>query len=151
MEELAKRRFGRFLIVGAGNTAINFAVLNLVFYALHQNKILSSVLATSCAIFFSFTMNRSFVFRNKTQPIRKFMHFALVSAGGVLLIQTSVYTLGVMALQYAISSDFIVINLSNLIASCAVMFWNYNGYRLFVFKDKKKSDEFLEKAGQESA
>lgn len=69
------------------------------------------------------------------------MHFALVSAGGVLLIQTSVYAMSIMSLRHFINSSFIVINLSNLIASFVVMFWNYHGYRLLVFNTNGDSNE----------
>ena len=143
---ITNQRVTRFLLVGAANTIINFVVLNFVFYELHLDKIISSILATSCAILFSFTFNRSFVFRDKTRPLGKFVRFTIVSAGGALLIQTSTYAIFVAALQHAFSSDFIVINLSNLFASFVVMFWNYHGYRLLVFKDKPQRDSTIEEA-----
>lgn len=139
-EKLLSSRLARFLLVGLGNSTINFAVLNVAFYYLHQNKIVSSILATSCAIAFSFTLNRSFVFQDKTQPLKKLARFTLISSGGVLLIQTSTYALGAMALQRITKNNFITINLSNLIASFVVMFWNYNGYRVFVFRGERVGD-----------
>lgn len=149
--KFASYRYARFLLVGAGNTAINFVVLNVSFYSLHQNRIASSILATSCAVIFSFVFNRSFVFRDKSQPLKKFAHFTIVSAVGVLLIQTSIYAVGVFLLQHVVSSNFVIINLSNLIASFVVMFWNYNGYRLLVFNDKKQNNDLIEETGQEAA
>lgn len=133
LRKLHSSRLARFLLVGAGNSTINFIVLNAAFYSLRQGKIASSILATSCAIVFSFALNRSFVFRDKDRPLGKFVRFILVSAGGVLLIQTSTYALSVTLLQYFVNGSFALINLSNLLASFVVMFWNYNGYRLLVF------------------
>lgn len=131
-KKLLSFRVNRFLVVGAGNTIINFAVLNSAFYSLHLNKITASIIATCCAIAFSFTFNRSFVFRDKSQPVRKFVVFSLVTAAGVLVIQTSVYAICVHLLTGR--SNLMQINVSNLIASISVALWNYNGYRLLVFK-----------------
>src|SRR5207247_2635083 len=108
----------------------------------------SSIIATSCAIALSFTLNRNVVFADKDRPIKKLTRFILVSVVGVMLIQNLVYGLCLLMLQnheagivnsvhvrfgFQSKNDFLVVNLSNLIASFAVMFWNYNGYRLFVF------------------
>lgn len=132
-QKIHASRLVRFLLVGAGNSTINFAVLNIAYYGLRENRILSIALATTCAISFSFALNRSYVFRDKYRPMGKFIRFAVISSGGVLFIQTTVFTVCSLLLQHSISSSFFVINLSNLIASFVVMFWNYNGYRLLVF------------------
>lgn len=149
IQRVLSMRFARFVVVGAGNTAINFAVLNTMFYGLQQNKIASSIIATSCAIVFSFLMNRSYVFRDTSRPINKFLLFASVSALGVLVIQTSVYSLCVLLLRH--SADFVAINESNLAASLSVTLWNYNGYRLFVFNGNKAArleDDGISEADQ---
>lgn len=126
-------RLVRFLIVGAGNTTINFVVLNSMFYGLHTDKVLASVVATCCAILFSFALNRHYVFRETTQPMKKFALFSGVTALGTLCIQTSIYALCVSLLRQRGVNDFVALNLSMVIASCGVMLWNYNGYRLIVF------------------
>lgn len=152
-------RVTRFGLAGAANTAANFVVLNFVFYGLHQNKLVSSFVATSCAVALSFVLNRNFVFIDKERPMKKLVRFILITAGGVLLIQNSVYALclvvlhnheagvadvihGYLGLQ--LSDSLIDVNLSNLIASFAVMFWNYNGYRIFVFKGERRGNEVIE-------
>lgn len=152
-------RLGRFVIIGLCNTVINFAILNFAFYGLHQGKLVSSFIATSCAVIFSFILNRSFVFLDKERPMMKLVLFIVVTVGGILLIQNSVYALGVFLLHhhdagvinavYAItrirlSANFVDINLSNVIASLIVMVWNYNGYRLFVFKAKRHGNDIVE-------
>jgi len=152
-------RITRFTLAGAINTATNFAVLNFVFYGLHQGKITSIVVATSCAIAVSFVLNRNFVFLDKERPIKKLVQFLVVSVIGVFLIQNSVYALGIMLLQHHeagvasvahgitglnLKDSFIDVNLSNVIASFVVMFWNYNGYRVFVFNGKRQGNEIIE-------
>lgn len=144
VKRLTSFRIARFTVVGLANTAVNFTVLNLMFYELHANKILSSIVATCCAVVFSFALNRSYVFRSKDKTLKRFARFSVVAASGTLAIQTSIYSLCVWLLHGYASSDFVIINFSNLIASIGVMLWNYNGYRLFVFNGnsaRTKRDE----------
>jgi putative flippase GtrA len=131
-------RFNRFLIVGAGNTTINFAVLNALTIGLHINKMLSAIIATSCAIMFSYALNASFVFGDSKRQLRRLATFSLIAVAGVLLVQTSVYAVSLVLLDRTghVRSDGAKVNLANLIASVCVMFWNYNGYRLFIFNAK---------------
>lgn len=166
LKKIVTLRVTRFGLAGAVNTAVNFAVLNVAFYGLRQNKITSIVIATSCAIAVSFLLNRSFVFLDKERPAKKLTRFVVVSVAGVFLIQNSVYSIGVVVLHghesgvisvvhaatsYRLSSSFVDVNFSNLIASLVVMFWNYNGYKLFVFNSKRLHNETSEELGTEAA
>src|SRR6185437_13634274 len=153
LQKLLSIRLNRFLLVGAGNTAVNFIVLNIAFSSLRLDKLAASMLATSCAILFSFAFNRSFVFKDSSQPVKKFIRFAAVAALGTLLIQTSLYGASVYALNKLgwTTSSIAQINIGNLIASLGVLLWNYNGYRLLVFKDKKHSDDPAEETSPEAA
>jgi putative flippase GtrA len=152
-------RVARFALAGILNTAVNFVILNLAFYGLHQGKLASSFIATSCAVAFSFVLNRNFVFVDKERPAKKLALFLIVTISGVLVIQNSVYALGIELLHHhelaisdiayglthvRLSRDFIAINLSNVIASLAVMIWNYNGYRIFVFHGERHGDDVIE-------
>jgi len=159
-------RLARFLLSGALNTTVNFAVLNIVFYSLHYNKFTSIVVATSCAIAVSFILNRNFVFLDKTRPAKRLLSFTVISVIGVFLIQNSIYALS-LALFHGhdaqvtrtiqhftnikLSNSFVEINLSNLVASVTVMFWNYNGYRVFVFNAKTKNNGTIESLATETA
>jgi putative flippase GtrA len=149
----------RFGLAGMANTAVSFAILNLVFYGLHQGKLASVVIATSCAIALSFMLNRSFVFLDKERATKKLGRFILVSVAGVFLIQNAVYAVCIAFLHghesgaitaihrlatIRLSSEFVDINLSNLLASFAVMFWNYNGYRIFVFNGERHGNRIIE-------
>jgi putative flippase GtrA len=152
--KITKSRFSRFLIVGATNSAINFAVLNLLIYETHVEKILASIAATACAITFSFTFNRSFVFRDLEKPFHKFIRFILVSYGGTLFIQTTVFAVCTSLAQhisFLATRGILEVNLGNLVASLSVMFWNYNGYRLLVFKDRQLSHAVPDETSRETA
>jgi putative flippase GtrA len=149
LKKLTENQKIRFGIVGISNTLLNFAVLNFAFYFLKTNKIVSSIIATICAVSISFFLNRNFVFKHKGRSIIQPVLFVAVTLSGVLVMQNSIYALFVFILRdhsfwliksvhsvsgITLTDDFVDINLSNLIASLFAMVWNYNGYRWFVFK-----------------
>jgi len=146
----------RFGLVGIANTAFNFVVLDSCFYLLHQSKIVSSVIATLCAVTISFFLNRNFVFRHRARSLRQPIMFAVVTLTGVLLVQNVIYAVFVGLLKNRLdplahlahsitgvtfANSFLDINVSNLIASAFAMVWNYNGYRWFVFTESGKVEE----------
>ena len=49
-QRLVSKRVLRFAIIGVCNAIITFSILNIAFYKLHQAKIISSIIATSCAL-----------------------------------------------------------------------------------------------------
>ena len=150
LNNLSLKRVPRFIIVGIANATISFGVLDISFYVFHESKIVSNIIGTLCAITFSFIMNRIFVFRDRSKNVRKqFIAFMLVTLSGSLVILNLAYTLSVKLLkghEYLIikiakevigiklSTSFVDINLSLVIGSFIALFWNYNGYRMFVFK-----------------
>ena len=155
--QLLTGRIARFAVVGVCNALLSFGLLNLMFYTFHQGKIVSSIVATTCALIFSFYMNRGFVFSDKNSKVRKQLPaFVIVTVTGSLLLLNLVYILSIKLLagheQVFISPiraltgisfrrSFIDINVSTVIGAAAALFWNYNGYRLFVFKGKHPSDD----------
>lgn len=160
LRKVIANRTIRFGIVGVGNTLFNFLILNFSFFVLGLNKFAASIVATMCAVALSFLLNRKFVFGHHdpkvhTQAIR----FVLVTLTGVLLVQNLVYASLLHILQdntqnlsegiknitgIFLNKDFIQINTSNLVASLATMIWNYNGYRLLVFKSRRSISENIE-------
>ena len=126
-------------MVGFSNAALHFSVLNACFYIFGATKIVSSLVATICAVTFSFFLNRDFVFKAL---------FALVTLSGMLIIHNATYALFIHLLSghearigtflftitgQTFSSDFIDINLATVFGAIAALVWNYNGYRFFVF------------------
>ena len=157
---LLRFRPARFLLAGAVNTGVNFGVLNMLIYGLHQNKITSILVSTLCAIAVSFLLNRSFVFQDTERAGQRLPRFVLVAAMGVFVIQNSVYMACLFLLHpYAtylsallsgsrLGPAVIEVNLSNLFASITVMFWNYNGYKLFVFDRKFRRHDAVEASAE---
>jgi putative flippase GtrA len=154
---LLEHRHYRFVLVGLVNAAISFGVLNIVYYTFDQSKITSSIIATSCALAFSFVMNRNFVFGDKTRKAYKQIPaFVLVTVSGSLIVLNLVYVASLRAISgnegflielvrrvtgLSIPASFIDINVSTAIGACAALFWNYFGYKWFVFKGKKNEND----------
>jgi len=144
------RRIVRFALVGLSNTLVNFIILNAAFYALGVNKIAANLIATTCALLYSFALNRTFVFAHTGHWLKLFIRFVAVTAAGTLLLNNAVYILVLQltggtistglsrflhGLGLPISPDFVHINLSAIIATCFSMIWNYTGYRFIVFRE----------------
>jgi putative flippase GtrA len=156
---VASRRVVRFIIVGVGNTLLNFVVLNIAFYALRQPKLIASLIATFFAVIVSFTLNRNFVFSDKSRPLRQLVLFVIVTLSGVLIVQNGIFYVGITLLRghesaivalvkrvtgIALATSFVNVNVSNAVAALFVMVWNYNGYRFFVFKEASPPDGVTE-------
>ncbi len=147
---LVTGRIARFAATGLANAAISFGLLNLCFYHFKLSKIVASIIATSCALLFSFILNRNFVFLDKSRRARRqLVPFVLVSVSGSLVVLNLVYA-GVVSIlarhdQWLIglvhsttgitlAESFVDINLATVVGAVVAMVWNYNGYRIFVFK-----------------
>jgi putative flippase GtrA len=147
---LRRHRVPRFALVGIANAAVSFGLLNLCFYAFGLDKIAASIVATTCAVAFSFMLNRNFVFADKTRRVhRQLAPFVAVTVSGSLGVLNLVYAICVTILSHhdlwlvqlihsatdlRLAHSFVDINLSTAIGAVVAMAWNYNGYRLFVFK-----------------
>lgn len=146
------------MVVGASNAVLHFSILNASFFYLHHSKIVSSIIATIFAMMYSFVLNRNFVFKSQNGHLTsQALSFMLVTVTGILLVHNAVYIAVLWALEHdtvgvtlaiermtngLLSADFIDINLSTVIGAAFAMVWNYNGYRIFVFKKHSKdSDE----------
>lgn len=155
---LRLKQFARFIVIGSCNAVISFGVLNLMFYKFHQPKILSSVVSTSCALAFSFIMNRGFVFGKKEKKVRdQLPKFLMVTISGSLLLLNLVYIISVKLLEghehpiiqffhlitsITLTKSFVDINLSTILGAVAALIWNYEGYKRFVFiNDDQESRE----------
>ena len=158
--QLFKHRLTRFLLVGFSNAALHFSVLNACFYILGANKIVSSLIATICAVTFSFFLNRDFVFKAKDKTaIKIVVLFAVVTLSGMLIIHNITYALFIHLMSghegkiasflltvtgHSFSSDFIDINLATVFGALAALIWNYNGYRLLVFPTNKSEPSMVD-------
>lgn len=156
LRKLLQHRLVRFLLVGFSNAALHFTILNLSFYVLGLGKIGASLVATLCAVTYSFFLNKDFVFKNKAEGetlLSEAALFILVTLSGMLIIHNLTYLVVVHLLAghdntiinllatttgHRFSSDFVDINFATICGALVAMFWNYNGYRMFVFKQNSE-------------
>ncbi|MBI2030012.1 GtrA family protein [Candidatus Kaiserbacteria bacterium] len=137
--------FFKFACVGALNTTIDLAVLNVLVFSFGtgaHGDLFAPFKAVSflAAVTNSYLLNKYWVFgegrsivpagpaRDKKEPIL----FLIVSSFG-LLINVSISYL-VFALGTQVFSASVAANVGALVAVGAVFAWNFFGYRSFVFK-----------------
>jgi putative flippase GtrA len=144
-------RIPRFAVVGIANAAVSLGLLNLLFFGLNFSKIAASLVSTACAVLCSFWLNRNFVFADKSKRAhQQILPFVLITLSGTLGVLNLVYISSVALLEHHslwivqtvhmvtglhLAQSLIEINLSTVIGAIVAMIWNYNGYKLFVFKD----------------
>jgi len=144
---------GRFVIVGAINTATDFTVLNLLLSFTGLPLYGANLISAFVAMCVSFVLNKNFVFRKgaKSDPREffTFMGVTLLSIWGVqtlvifLLTQQFPQPLFTIAdavhstgLAQSFSIEFIVNNTTKIIATFASLVWNYLFYKYVVFAPK---------------
>lgn len=128
----------RFAIVGAANTALDFALLFL-FVFLGVDKIVANYFSTSIAFIFSFFVNKSFTFKSSGGNVAKQFGLFLVITIIALWVIQPLIILGVSSLLEPLNwYDAVVLFVAKFIATIASLIWNYILYAKFVFKKAGK-------------
>src|SRR5687767_13839867 len=139
------KRVGKFGLIGILNTLIDFALFN-VFINLGIYRIIANLISTTVAMSFSFTANKSWVFRSKQgSVVRQATLFLAVTAFGLYVIQNLViYSLtelwlGPMDLAFDVvkllgldnlfSHEFVINNGAKAVATLFSLTWNYLLYK----------------------
>lgn len=136
MEQLLKKHGDkiRFVIVGGGNTLLDFVLLFL-FTGLGVNKFVANYLSTGISMIVSFFVNKSFTFKNKTGNAKKqFVAFLVVTIIGLWVIQPLVIWVVTHLLTPYVPNEEINLFIAKLIATVASLVWNYLLYSRLVFK-----------------
>ena len=140
MQELFKKHAQkiRFGIVGAGNTAFDFAVLFLLVF-IGVDKIVANYISTGVAFILSFFVNKSFTFKSKGGNVKKqFALFIIITIIGLWVIQPLVIA-GITAVLASSSlNDSIILFIAKIVATVASLIWNYLFYSRLVFKKVEK-------------
>lgn len=134
--ELAKKHAQkiRFGVVGIANTALDFALLFL-FVGFGIDKIPANYLSTGISFVFSFFVNKSFTFKNKTGNAKKqFILFIVITIIGLWVIQPIVITSVAAMLASTGWASGIILFIAKIIATIFSMVWNYILYSKIVFK-----------------
>jgi putative flippase GtrA len=125
----------RFILVGVLNTGIDFVVL----FALTKSGmelIFANMISTSCALAFSFFVNRSFTFGVTGNKAVQGAKFIVVTLAALWILQPAILIGGDTLLTPVWGSDLSLL-LAKLIATVASMIWNYLFYDRFVFTTRK--------------
>lgn len=136
-------QFVKFGLVGVSNTAINFGVLNGLVAASGVVKgwplYFFESIAFVCALFNSYIWNSHWSFENKNKrTTEEFVEFFLITFVGSQVNSLIVFSISSYVHPLGGISQKLWINVANVIATLAVMFWNFFGFKLVVFRDRSK-------------
>lgn len=143
-------------MVGGSNAILHFTILNICFSFFLISPLPASIIATLFAMAYSFLLNKNFVFKSPAAIQKEVVSFVLVTISGVLFIHNLIYVIFIYLLNhsisvvnileetisYRISEDSIIINIATVAGAIVAMIWNYNCYRIFVFKNPEVENEF---------
>lgn len=134
------KRILKFLAVGATNTLIDFAILNLLVQLLHLPLLLSNTISFSVAVINSYLLNKYWTFQDK-KPLylKQFSLFLVISLVG-LGLSNLILHFGSRAIVFlwpdlTFTSQY---NFAKVISAIIVLVWNFSAYRYWVFYDRKK-------------
>lgn len=132
------KTFGRFLLVGGANTAIDFGVLFLL-TAVGLGVWPANTLSTSVALIFSFFANRTFTFRADGRNRTQIFWFLVVTLFGLWVLQPLVI-LGVTAVvPHTLANDALSLFIAKVVATCVTLVWNFVLYKKLVFVRSKEA------------
>ena len=136
-------QFSKFAVVGLLNTAIDFAILNILTLITGITQgggvFVINTVAFTVATVNSYYFNKHWTFRDqdKKEEKRKFLQFiaisvigAAINGGVVVLITTSVSPI-FASLGLA---DQWWVNIAKIFATGVSLIWNFVGYKFIVFK-----------------
>ena len=125
------REAAKFGAVGAVNTVLDFAVLNLLVFGLGLAPLRSKVLSTVVAATSSYLMNRHWTFRHRDRQRvhREYVLFFLLNAVGLAI---ALLVLGVV--RYGFDQDSaLALNAANVVGLGLGTVFRFWSYRRFVW------------------
>ncbi len=140
------RRVVRFILVGVLNTAIDFAVLNILISAFglggnnHFLYIVFRSISFSVAVVNSFFWNKRWVFKRNRRVLHQYGEHTQFELGSFLgvsvvgLVINSLLALFFFSVMSPVLPTFYAANIGALIGTCGALAWNFIGYKKFVFK-----------------
>jgi putative flippase GtrA len=130
-------QFGRFLIVGTLNTAIDFGTLNLFSWltGIYGGVRLApiNVLGVLVALTNSYLLNKYWTFKAPVHPGRRVGHFVLVSLIGMGINTALVVALTHFVMRPPALTLQLWENLAKALATGGTLLWDFFGYKFLVF------------------
>ncbi len=131
------KRFAKFSIIGSLNFLVDIAVLNILSYVTGFNKGIFAAIFSAVSFLIanvnSYYLNRKWTFRNNEKKSR-YKVFLAISVMGIVANMLIVYNFTTYISQ-PYFSDIMWLNVSKIIATGFVMFFNYYGYKKYVFNE----------------
>lgn len=130
-----KKRFGRFALVGAVSTAIDFGIL-LVLKSIGLPAVTANVISTATAFVFSFTANKKYTFKaTDTNIVREIVLYVLLTLIGLWGFQSAIIHLTLEPATTILGGHKTLgLIASKFLATGVSLVWNYFCYSRIVFK-----------------
>ena len=129
------KRFAKFSIVGSLNFLLDIVILNSLSYITGFNKgffaAVFSAISFLVANINSYYLNRKWTFGDNEKKSR-YKVFLAISIVGIIINILIVYSFTTYVSQ-SYFSDIIWLNISKMIATSLVIFFNYYSYKRYVF------------------
>jgi putative flippase GtrA len=137
-------QFIKFVMVGLMNTAIDFAVLNLLMWqtGIYEGKwmFLLNAISFTVAVSNSYFWNKYWTFRAKGPAIEpaQMGQFLIVSLIGVAINSSIVYMFTTNITPFFGLGRELWANAAKMLATGLTLIWNFIGYKFIVFNKKNK-------------
>lgn len=132
---IKNKRFGRFALVGATSTLLDFGILFLL-KSLGMPAIFANICSTTLSFLFNFTANKKYTFKTTgTNVVREMILFVVFALIGLWGLQSIVihFTLDPLTNIFWNNKNIGLIT-SKLLATVVSLTWNYITYSRIVFK-----------------
>ncbi len=129
------KRFAKFSVVGSFNFLVDITVLNLLSHITGFNKgifaAVFSAISFIVANISSYHLNKRWTFKDNSKNSR-YKIFLTISMVGVFINMVVVYNFTTY-IDQSYFSDIAWLNISKIIATLLVVFFNYYSYKKYVF------------------
>ncbi len=145
INNLEKRRFIKFALVGVSGTLIDFGIFNLLLFFKFSSNFAYTI-SFIVAVLNNFYWNRNWTYpESKIHPIKtQLIKFSSVSVAG-FLIRTNLYKIieqpsikfaeGILNKGFLFSAEVVGKNISLAFVIVVVLCWNYFANRLLTYND----------------
>lgn len=139
-ERCMSERFLKFVIVGLINTLVDFiffsiSIALLPAYTMGITIIFAKAIGFVAASTNSYYLNSYWTFRASSKlGIKNYTAFLMVSCVGFLINVSAVYSIYTLILKVVPTQQIFAPYVGFLCATFCSLWWNYYGYKKFVFK-----------------